>query len=45
MPWTLVPHAAIAVDPHVTYVRARRNDEVLIPQQMDGLCQSGELKI
>ena len=23
MPWTLVPHAAIAVDPEVTYVRAR----------------------
>jgi isoleucyl-tRNA synthetase len=23
MPWTLVPHAAIAVDPDVTYVRAR----------------------
>ena len=23
MPWTLLPHAAIAVDPEVTYVRAR----------------------
>jgi isoleucyl-tRNA synthetase len=30
MPWTLVPHAAIAVDPEVTYVRARLGDEVLI---------------
>jgi isoleucyl-tRNA synthetase len=30
MPWTLVPHAAIAVDPDVTYVRARLGDEVLI---------------
>ena len=27
MPWTLVPHAAIAVDPEVTYVRARLGDE------------------
>jgi isoleucyl-tRNA synthetase len=26
MPWTLVPHAAIAVDPDVTYVRARLGD-------------------
>ena len=30
MPWTLVPHAAIAVDPDVTYVRARLDGEVLI---------------
>jgi isoleucyl-tRNA synthetase len=30
MPWTLVPHAAIAVDPDVTYVRAKLGDEVLI---------------
>ena len=30
MPWTLVPHAAIAVDPEVTYVRARLGDETLI---------------
>jgi isoleucyl-tRNA synthetase len=30
MPWTLVPHAAIAVDPEVTYVRARRDGETLI---------------
>jgi isoleucyl-tRNA synthetase len=30
MPWTLVPHAAIAVDPAVTYVRARVNDDRLI---------------
>jgi isoleucyl-tRNA synthetase len=30
MPWTLVPHAAIAVDPEVTYVRARLSHEVLI---------------
>jgi isoleucyl-tRNA synthetase len=30
MPWTLVPHAAIAVDPDVTYVRARLGDELLI---------------
>ena len=30
MPWTLVPHAAIAVDPKVTYVRARLGDETLI---------------
>jgi isoleucyl-tRNA synthetase len=30
MPWTLVPHAAIAVDPEVTYVRARLGDEELI---------------
>jgi isoleucyl-tRNA synthetase len=30
MPWTLVPHAAIAVDPEVTYVRAKLGDETLI---------------
>jgi isoleucyl-tRNA synthetase len=30
MPWTLVPHAAIAVDPEVTYVRARVGDERLV---------------
>jgi isoleucyl-tRNA synthetase len=30
MPWTLVPHAAIAVDPDVTYVRARLGDDRLI---------------
>ncbi len=30
MPWTLVPHAAIAVDPEVTYVRARIGDDRLI---------------
>ena len=30
MPWTLVPHAAIAVDPEVTYVRARLGDDRLI---------------
>ena len=30
MPWTLVPHAAIAVDPDVTYVRARLDGEPLI---------------
>jgi isoleucyl-tRNA synthetase len=30
MPWTLVPHAAIAVDPEVTYVRARRDTDTLI---------------
>jgi isoleucyl-tRNA synthetase len=30
MPWTLLPHAAVAVDPEVTYVRARVGDEVLI---------------
>src|SRR4051812_13343826 len=30
MPWTLVPHAAIAVDPDVTYARAKYRDEVLI---------------
>ncbi len=30
MPWTLVPHAAIAVDPVVTYVRAELGDETLI---------------
>jgi len=30
MPWTLLPHAAIAVDPDVTYVRARVGEEVLI---------------
>src|SRR5215211_462855 len=30
MPWTLVPHAAIAVDPEVTYVRARLGGERLI---------------
>jgi isoleucyl-tRNA synthetase len=30
MPWTLVPHAAIAVDPDVTYVRARLGTERLI---------------
>ena len=30
MPWTLVPHAAIAVDPEVTYVRARLEGERVI---------------
>jgi isoleucyl-tRNA synthetase len=30
MPWTLVPHAAIAVDPDATYVRVRAEDETLI---------------
>ncbi len=30
MPWTLVPHAAIAVDPEVTYARARLGGETLI---------------
>jgi isoleucyl-tRNA synthetase len=30
MPWTLVPHAAIAVDPEVTYARARVDGERLI---------------
>jgi isoleucyl-tRNA synthetase len=30
MPWTLVPHAAIAVDPEVAYVRARLGDDRLI---------------
>ena len=30
MPWTLVPHAAMAVDPDVTYVRARLGEERLI---------------
>jgi isoleucyl-tRNA synthetase len=30
MPWTLVPHAAIAVDPEVTYVRARLDGDALI---------------
>ena len=30
MPWTLVPHAAIAVDPEVTYVRAKLGEERLI---------------
>ena len=30
MPWTLVPHAAIAVDPEVTYVRARLDGQRLI---------------
>jgi isoleucyl-tRNA synthetase len=30
MPWTLVPHAAIAVDPKITYVRARLGDDRLI---------------
>jgi isoleucyl-tRNA synthetase len=30
MPWTLVPHAAIAVDPEVTYVRARHDGDTLI---------------
>src|ERR687896_397060 len=30
MPWTLVPHAAIAVDPEVAYVRARFNGDRLI---------------
>src|SRR5919204_3537731 len=30
MPWTLVPHAAIAVDPDAKYVRARVGDEKLI---------------
>jgi isoleucyl-tRNA synthetase len=30
MPWTLVPHAAIAVDPEVRYVRARLGEDRLI---------------
>ncbi len=30
MPWTLVPHAALAVDPAATYVRARVGEETLI---------------
>jgi isoleucyl-tRNA synthetase len=30
MPWTLVPHAAIAVDPDATYARVRVDDEILI---------------
>jgi isoleucyl-tRNA synthetase len=30
MPWTLLPHAAIAVDPEVTYVRARHDGDRLI---------------
>jgi isoleucyl-tRNA synthetase len=30
MPWTLVPHAAIAVDPEVGYARVRLGDERLI---------------
>ena len=30
MPWTLLPHAAIAVDPDVTYARVRVGDERLI---------------
>jgi isoleucyl-tRNA synthetase len=30
MPWTLVPHAAMAVDPDVTYVRARVDGDRLI---------------
>jgi isoleucyl-tRNA synthetase len=30
MPWTLVPHAAIAVDPEVTYARARLDGDRLI---------------
>jgi isoleucyl-tRNA synthetase len=30
MPWTLVPQAALAVDPEVTYARARLGDERLI---------------
>jgi isoleucyl-tRNA synthetase len=30
MPWTLLPHAAIAVDPDVTYVRARLGNDRLI---------------
>jgi isoleucyl-tRNA synthetase len=30
MPWTLAAHAAMAVDPDLTYVRARLGDEVLV---------------
>ena len=30
MPWTLVPHAAIAVDPEVTYARAKLGEDRLI---------------
>ncbi len=30
MPWTLLPHAALVVDPDADYVRARRDDEELI---------------
>ena len=31
MPWTLVPHAAIAVDPEVTYARARLGEDPRSP--------------
>ena len=30
MPWTLLPHAALVVDPKAEYVRARRDDDELI---------------
>jgi isoleucyl-tRNA synthetase len=30
MPWTLLAHAAVAVDPELTYVRARAGGEVLV---------------
>jgi isoleucyl-tRNA synthetase len=30
MPWTLVPHAALAVDPDATYARVRSGEETLI---------------
>ena len=36
MPWTLVPHAAIAVDPEVTYARARLGDDRLDPGRVAG---------
>ena len=36
MPWTLVPHAAIAVDPEVTYARARHDGDTLDPRRGAG---------
>ena len=30
LPWTVIPNAAIAVNPELTYVRARRDGEVLV---------------
>jgi len=48
MPWTLVPHAAIAVDPDVTYVRARLGEErlilaeVLVERVLDGQAEVEE---
>ena len=46
MPWTLVPHAAIAVDPEVTYARARLgSDRLILAEQLVGHVLGEEAEI